>query len=56
MSLLRNNQDQNIFALPRSDVATGREGAAFEDTKYISETAEHFSPVFLTVLLTVSLL
>ncbi|KAK0228620.1 hypothetical protein IW262DRAFT_628446 [Armillaria fumosa] len=39
---LRNNQGQNIFALPRSDVATGREGAAFEDTKYISEAAEHF--------------
>ncbi|SJL00475.1 probable glutamine synthetase [Armillaria ostoyae] len=39
---LRNSQDQNIFALPRSDVATGREGAAFEDTKYISEAAEHF--------------
>ncbi|KAK0450948.1 hypothetical protein EV421DRAFT_1888724 [Armillaria borealis] len=39
---LRNNQDQNIFALPRSDLATGREGAAFEDTKYISEAAEHF--------------
>ncbi|KAK0210832.1 hypothetical protein DFS33DRAFT_1466943 [Desarmillaria ectypa] len=39
---LRNNQGQNIFALPRSDVAIGREGAAFEDTKYISEAAEQF--------------
>ncbi len=37
---LRNNQNQNIFALPSSDV--GREGAAFEDTKCISEAAEHF--------------
>ncbi|KAF9053918.1 glutamine synthetase/guanido kinase [Hymenopellis radicata] len=39
---LRNEAGDNIFALPKSDVAKGREGAAFNDTKYISEVAEQF--------------
>lgn len=36
---LRNEAGDNIFAIPKGE---GREGAAFEDTKYISETAEQF--------------
>lgn len=39
---LRNKAGENIFAVKESEVENGREGAASEDTKRISEVAEHF--------------
>lgn len=39
---LRNKAGENIFAVKESEVKDGRAGAAFEDTKRISEVAEWF--------------
>lgn len=39
---LRNSKGENIFAVKEDEIKNGREGAAFEDTKRISEQAEWF--------------
>lgn len=39
---LRNAAGENVFAVPEEDVKNGRAGASGEDTKRISEIAEHF--------------
>lgn len=39
---LRDKSGENIFAVKESEVENGRERAASEDTKRISEVAEHF--------------
>lgn len=39
---LRDSDGKNIFAFPGSETAKGREGAKYDDTKFISEVAERF--------------
>ena len=39
---LRDSNGKNIFAFPGSETGKGREGAKYDDTKFISEAAEHF--------------
>ncbi|KAH6894970.1 glutamine synthetase [Coprinopsis sp. MPI-PUGE-AT-0042] len=39
---LRNPEGQNIFAVSKEELKTGREGAANEDTRFISQEAEWF--------------
>lgn len=39
---LRDQDGKNIFAFPEAEAGKGREGAKYDDTKFISEIAEHF--------------
>lgn len=39
---LRDSNGKNIFALPGSETGKGRDGAKYDDTKFISEVAEQF--------------
>jgi glutamine synthetase len=39
---LRDSEGKNIFAFPGSETGKGREGAKYDDTKFISEVAEYF--------------
>ena len=39
---LRDSDGKNIFALPGSETGKGRDGAKYDDTKFISEVAEQF--------------
>ncbi|KAF8586538.1 glutamine synthetase/guanido kinase [Ramaria rubella] len=39
---LRSEDERNIFAVDNSEMKTGREGAAFDDTKFMSKEGEHF--------------
>lgn len=39
---LRNKEGRNIFAVSDSELKTGRENAAYKDTKFISQEAEWF--------------
>lgn len=39
---LRDSDGKNIFAFPESETGHGREGAKYDDTKFISEVAEQF--------------
>lgn len=39
---LRDSDGKNIFAFPGSETGQGREGAKYDDTKFISEIAERF--------------
>jgi len=39
---LRDLDGKNVFAFSEADVGKGREGAKYDDTKFISEVAEQF--------------
>jgi hypothetical protein len=39
---LRDSDGENIFAFPGSETGKAREGARYDDTKFISEVAERF--------------
>ncbi|KAI0054028.1 glutamine synthetase/guanido kinase [Auriscalpium vulgare] len=39
---LRDKDGKNIFAVTPEELKTGREGAAYDELKYISQTAEYF--------------
>jgi len=39
---LRDSDGKNIFAFPGSETGQGRQGAKYDDTKFISEVAEQF--------------
>ncbi|TCD62179.1 hypothetical protein EIP91_007263 [Steccherinum ochraceum] len=39
---LRNSQGKNIFSVQDSELKTGRKGAAYEDTKFLSQEGEWF--------------
>jgi glutamine synthetase len=39
---LRDSDGKNIFAFPSVETGKGREGAKYDDTKFISELAEQF--------------
>ena len=39
---LRDSDGNNVFAVPEAKSGKGREGAKYDDTKFISEVAERF--------------
>ena len=39
---MRSNEGTNLFSIRDSDMKTGRQGAANDDTKFISSLAEQF--------------
>ena len=39
---LRDQDGKNVFAFPEAETGKGREGAKYDDTKFISEVAEQF--------------
>ena len=39
---LRDSNGRNVFAVQLEELQKGREGAAYDELKYISQTAEYF--------------